>query len=126
MNALLLLAAALVSTPPPLLEAEDTIARGATAMYTITLEEGMEYWVLLGFEHGMDLDVVVASREMDYDRFIQMPYHEDYVYAREYAIAEGATEGTEDFVLTAPYTGTAYIIIHDIAETGGRYNIRVY
>jgi hypothetical protein len=126
MSAVILAVLALLSTPPPLLDAEDTIARGATAMYTITLEEGLEYWVLLTFEEGMDLDVIVASDEMDYDEFIQMPYFEDYIYARDFAIAEGATEGQEDFVLTAPYTGTAYIIIHDIGETGGDYDLRLY
>jgi len=115
----------LISTPPPILEAEDTIDRGATAMYTITLTEGLEYWVLLNFDEGMDLDVVVVSDGMDYDMFIQMPYFEDYMYAREFAIAEGATEGQEDFILTAPYTGTAYIILHDIGETGGEYDLRV-
>ncbi len=115
-----------VSTPLPLLEADDSIARGATAMYTISLEEGLEYWVLLNFEGSMDLDIIIASDEMDFDEFIQMPYFEDYMYARNFAIAEGATEGTEDLVLTAPYTGTAYIIIHDIGETGGDYNLRLF
>ncbi|GEM_PF-435580 len=119
---------AAVSTPPPLLQAEDTISRGATVMYTISLEEGLEYWILLTFDEtsGMDLDMLVSSDEMDYESFIQTPFYEDYVYAREFAIAEGATEGTEDFILTAPYTGTAYIIIHDIGETGGEYNLRIF
>lgn len=117
---------ALTATPPPILEAEDSIARGATAMYMITLEEGLEYWVLLSCGEGVDLDVIVASEEMDYDQFIQLPYFEDYMYAREFAISEGATEDGEDFVLTAPYTGTAYIIIHDIGETGGEYDLRIY
>lgn len=126
MSICFVIAATLLATPPPLLEAEDFIARGATAMYTVTLEEGLEYWVLLTTEEGMDLDVLVASDEMDYDQFIQMPYFEDYMYAREFAISEGATEGEEDFVLTAPYTGTAYLIIHDIGETGGEYNLRLY
>ncbi len=115
-----------LSTPPPLLEAEDTIARGATAMYTISLEEGLDYWVLLNFDSRMDLDIIIASDEMNYDEFIQLPYFEDYMYARGFAIAEGATEGTEDLVLTAPYTGTAYIIIHDIGETGGEYHLRLF
>ena len=118
--------ATVLATPAPLLEAEDFIARGATAMYTVTLEEGLEYWVLLTFEEGMDLDVLVASDEMNYEQFIQIPYFEDYMYAREFVISEGATEGEEDFVLTAPYTGTAYLIIHDIGETGGEYNLRLY
>ena len=115
-----------LSTPPPLLEAEDTIARGATAMYTISLEEGLDYWILLIFEDRMDLDIIIASDEMNYDEFIQLPYFEDFLYARAFAIAEGATEGTEDLVLTAPYTGTAYIIIHDIGETGGDYHLRLF
>ena len=115
-----------LSTPPPLLEAEDTIARGATAMYTISLEEGLDYWILLIFEDRMDLDIIIASDEMNYDEFIQLPYFEDFLYARAFAIAEGATEGTEDLVLTAPYTGTAYIIIHDIGETGGEYHLRLF
>jgi hypothetical protein len=126
MTIFLLILVTSISTPLPLLEAEDTIARGATAMYMITLEEGLDYWVLMNFEDGMDLDIIVASDEMDYDEFIQLPYFEDYMYAREFAITEGATEGTEDIVLTAPYTGTAYIIIHDIAETGGDYHLRVF
>jgi hypothetical protein len=126
MSAVILAFLTLLSTPPPLLEADDTIARGATAMYTITLEEGLEYWLILTCEDGMDLDVLVASDEMDYDEFIQMPYFEDYIYARGFAIAEGATEGDEDFVITAPYTGTAYIIVHDIGETGGEYDLRLY
>jgi len=115
-----------LSTPPPLLEAEDTIGRSATAMYTISLEEGLDYWILLIFEDRMDLDIIIASDEMNYDEFIQLPYFEDYLYARAFAIAEGATEGTEDMVLTAPYTGTAYIIIHDIGETGGEYHLRLF
>lgn len=115
-----------LSTPEPLLEAEDTIARGATAMYTISLEEGLDYWILLNFEDRMDLDIIIASDEMNYDEFIQLPYFEDYMYARAFALVEGATEGTEDLVLTAPYTGTAYIIIHDIGETGGEYHLRLF
>lgn len=115
-----------LSTPLPLLDAEDSIARGATAMYTISLEEGLDYWILLSFEGRMDLDIIIASNEMNYDEFIRMPYFEDYMYARGFAIAEGATEGTEDLILTAPYTGTAYIIIHDIGETGGDYHLRLF
>ena len=126
MTLFFLILATSLATPAPLLEAEDTIARGATAMYTISLEEGLDYWVLLNFEDRMDLDIIIASDEMNYDEFIQLPYFEDYMYARGFVIAEGATEGTEDLVLTAPYTGTAYIIIHDIGETGGEYHLRLF
>ncbi|MCD4776914.1 MAG: hypothetical protein K8S15_12795 [Candidatus Aegiribacteria sp.] len=126
MTVFLLILLTSISTPLPLLEAEDTVARGATAMYMVTLEEGLDYWVLLNFEDGMDLDILIATDEMDYEEFIQLPYFEDYMYAREFAIAEGATDGTEDIMLTAPYTGTAYIIIHDIGETGGDYHLRLF
>lgn len=126
MTLFFLILATSLATPAPLLEAEDTIARGATAMYTISLEEGLDYWILLNFEDSMDLDIVIASDEMNYDEFIQLPYFEDFMYARGFAIAEGSTEGTEDLVLTAPYTGTAYIIIHDIGETGGEYHLRLF
>ena len=126
MTIFFLILATSLATPLPLLEAEDTIARGATAMYTISLEEGLDYWILLNFENRMDLDIIIASDEMNYDEFIQLPYFEDFMYARGFAIAEGATEGTEDLVLTAPYTGTAYIIIHDIGETGGEYHLRLF
>ncbi len=126
MTLFFLILATSLATPEPLLEAEDTIARGATAMYTISLEEGLDYWILLSFEDRMDLDIIIASDEMNYDEFIQLPYFEDYMYARAFALAEGATEGTEDLVLTAPYTGTAYIIIHDIGETGGEYHLRLF
>ncbi len=126
MTLFFLILATSLATPSPLLEAEDTIARGATAMYTISLEEGLDYWILLNFEDRMDLDIIIASDEMNYDEFIQLPYFEDFMYARGFAIAEGATEGTEDLVLTAPYTGTAYIIIHDIGETGGEYHLRLF
>lgn len=128
MSAALLIILASLSTPTPLLEAEDTIARGATAMFAISLDEGCEYWVLLDFNEsgGRDLDILVASDEMDYDQFIQMPYFEDYMYARGFALSEGASEGVEDFVLTSPYTGTAYVIVHDIGETGGDFHLRIF
>ncbi len=117
-----------LSSPAPLLDVDDNISRGATAMYTISLDEGYEYWILLEFDETdrMDLDIIVASDEMDYNNFIQMPYFEDYIYARDFSLVEGNSEGVEDLILTAPYTGTAYIIVHDIGETGGDYHLRVF
>lgn len=128
MTAALILTALHATTAPPLLEASDVLERGATSMYTISMEEGTQYWILLSFDEtgGRDLDLLVASSEMDYDEFIMTPYYEDYVYAREFALAEGATEGAEDLVLTAPYSGTAYIVVHDMGETGGEYDLRVF
>lgn len=117
-----------MSSPAPLLDTDDSISRGATAMYTISVDEGYEYWILLEFDEsdGMDLDIVVASDELDYDNFIQMPYFEDYMYARDFSLVEGASEGEEDLILTSPYTGTVYIIVHDIGETGGDYHLRIF
>ena len=63
MTVLFLVLLTSLSTPLPLLDAEDSIARGATAMYTISLEEGLEYWVLLNFDEGMDLDIPVAEKK---------------------------------------------------------------
>ena len=32
-----------LGTPPPIMQAEDTMGRGATVMYTISMEEGLDY-----------------------------------------------------------------------------------
>lgn len=117
----------IVASASPLLSAEDNMQPGATCIYTVSMVEGMDYWVLLRLDRAeQDFDLVVASREMDLDRFMSLPYREDYHYAREHAIAEGIREGPEDFTLTAPYTGTAYLVIHDVGETGGGYLLELY
>jgi len=111
----------------PLLSVDDTLARGATAVYTITICEGIDYWVLLGSASAQsNFDVVVASRDMDFDQFMSLPYYEDYQYARGFAIAEGAEPAGESFTVTAPYTGPAYIVIHDTGSSGGEYELKVY
>jgi hypothetical protein len=128
MTALLIVVAALASTTSdPLLSTEDALDRGATCVYTVSLVEGMSYWVVLEpADEATDLDVVVASREMDMDRFMNLPYYEDYLLAREHAIAEGVEPGGESFTLEAPYTGSAHVVVHDIGETGGGYSLRIY
>jgi hypothetical protein len=121
-----LLASALTGSDP-LLSADDTLARGATAVYTITICEGVDYWVLLNpVDPQANFDVVIASREMDFDEFMSLPYYEDYQYSRGFALAEGAGPAGESFTLTSPYTGPAYIVIHDIGTTGGDYELKVY
>lgn len=122
----LLLLSALISTEP-LLSSTDVLDRGATTVYTLTVMEGTDYWIVLDCPPPpADFDVVVASREMDFDEFMSLPYYEDYIYAREFSISEGGSEGSESFTLTAPYTGPAFIVIHDIGETGGSYDLKVY
>lgn len=124
---LLVLALASGSESSPLLETQDALDRGATCLYTVSLVEGMSYWVVLDpLEEGADFDVVVASSDMDLDRFMNLPYYEDYLLAREHAIAEGVDRGGESFTLHAPYTGIAHVVVHDIGETGGSYSLRIY
>lgn len=122
----LLVLAALLSTEP-LLSSTDVLERGATTVYTLTVMEGTDYWIVLDCPPPpADFDVTVASRDMDFDEFMSLPYYEDYLYARGFSIADGGSEGSESFTLTAPYTGPAFIVIHDIGETGGSYDLKVY
>ncbi|NLP06203.1 hypothetical protein GX411_09670 [Candidatus Fermentibacteria bacterium] len=127
MNALFL-ALSLVMQSDPLLYADDDLSRGATAVYTITVIHDTSYWIILECENpGADMNVVVASRDMDFDEFMSLPYYEDYQYARGFSLAEGLEDGpSESFTLTAPYTGPAYIVVHDIGETGGSYELKVF
>ncbi len=122
----MLLLAAAVATEP-LLTSSDDLGRGATAVYTLTVVQGTDYWIVLECSPPpSDFDVCVASREMDFDEFMNLPYGEDYVYSTGFAISEGTADGGESFTLTAPYTGPAYIVIHDTGETGGRYDLKVF
>lgn len=118
---------ALGTSSDPLLSTEDALDRGATCVYTISIVEGMSYWVVLEpADSAADFDVVVASGDMDMDSFMRLPYYEDYLLAREHAIAEGVESGGESFTLEAPYTGSAHVVVHDIGETGGGYSLRIY
>jgi hypothetical protein len=111
----------------PLLETEDSLDRGTTVVYTVSMVEGIDYWVVLEcIEPTSDFDIVVASREMDFDRFMSLPYFEDFLYAGDFALAAGSRQGSEDMTVSAPYTGVAYVIIHDTGETGGSYQLRIY
>ena len=127
MTAALLTVLAVASSADPLLSTEDALDRGATCVYTISLVEDMTYWVVLELpREEMDFDVVVASSDMDLATFMSLPYYEDYLLAREFAISEGIEEGGESFTLRAPYTGSAHVVVHDIGETGGGYSLKIY
>ncbi|MBN1433338.1 hypothetical protein JW921_01170 [Candidatus Fermentibacterales bacterium] len=127
MQACFLSMLALAVGTAPLLDTSDQIDGGATVVYTVSIVEGIDYWVVLGCdEPSADLDIVIASREMDFDRFMSLPYYEDFLYAGEFALASGTHQGSEDLTLSAPYTGVAYVVVHDIGETGGHYQLRIY
>ncbi len=125
---ILLLAMPLVMQSDPILQAQDDLSRGATAVYTITVMDDTSYWIILECDDPRaDMDVVVASRDMDFEEFMSLPYYEDFQYAREFSLAEGMEDGaSESFTLTAPYTGPAYIVVYDIGETGGSYELKVF
>jgi len=111
----------------PLLSSTDQLGRGATAVYTLTVLEGTDYWIVLDCPPPpADFDVTVASRDMNFDEFMSLPYYEDYIYARGFSMVEGDSDGSESLTLTAPYTGPAFIVIHDIGETGGSYDLKVF
>lgn len=116
------------SSSPPLLEVEDSLERGATALYTVSLQEGTEYWITLdtaGGEPGTDFDVIVAGREMNLEQFMNLPYREDFEYARVHSCAAGNEQGDESFTLSALYTGVYYIVVHDTGQTGGTFRLKL-
>jgi hypothetical protein len=113
------------SSSPPLLEVEDSLDRGATALYTLSLQEGTEYWLVLEAGEESDFDVIVAGREMNLEQFMNLPYREDFEYARTFACSEGSEPGAESFTLSAGYTGVYYVVVHDVAQRGGSYRLRV-
>mgnify|MGYP000925291863 CR=1 FL=1 len=113
------------SSSSPLLDVEESLDRGATALYTLSLQEGTEYWVVLEAGGGADFDVIVAGREMNLEQFMNLPYREDFEYARGFACSEGTEPGNESFTLSAGYTGIYYLVVHDIGQQGGSYRLRI-
>ncbi len=116
------------SSSPPLLDVEDSLDRGATALYTVSLQEGTEYWIMLEAGSGSsetDFDVIVAGREMNLEQFMNLPYREDFEYARSHACATGCEQGGESFTLSAQYTGVYYIVVHDAGQTGGTFRLKL-
>lgn len=116
------------SSSPPLLEVEDSLDRGATALYTVSLQEGTEYWIMLEAENGgseTDFDVIVAGREMNLEQFMNLPYREDFEYARSHSCAAGCEAGDESLTVSAQYTGVYYIVVHDAGQTGGTFRLKL-
>lgn len=116
------------SSSPPLLDVEDSIERGGTALYTVSLQEGTEYWLVLdvrGENPEADFDVIVAGREMNLEQFMNLPYREDFEYARSHQCASGSEQGAESFTLSAGYTGVYYIVVHDVGNRGGAYRLKL-
>ncbi len=116
------------SSSPPLLEVEDSLERGATALYTVSLQEGTEYWLVLEVmseDVEANFDVIVAGREMNLEQFMQLPYREDFEYARTHICASGTEPGGESFTLSALYTGVYYIVVHDSGQRGGSFRLKL-
>jgi len=110
----------------PLLDVSDTIPRGGTAVYTVSLEEETVYWIVLQSENGVtDLNVTASSNMMDFEHFMNLPYREDFIYALEFAIAAGLEEGDESVTLPAEYSGPVYVIVHDIGGGGGQFTLTI-
>jgi len=72
-----------------------------------------------------DFDVIVAGREMNLEQFMNLPYREDFEYARSHACATGCEQGGESFTLSAQYTGVYYIVVHDAGQTGGTFRLKL-
>lgn len=108
----------------PLLDVTDTIDRGGTAVYTVSLEESTAYWITLRSSGGVtDLNVAAVSGDMDFDEFMNLPYGEDFMYALRFAIVTGLEAGDESLTLPSEYSGPVYIVVHDAGEGGGEFTL---
>ncbi len=111
----------------PLLDVTDNLDRGATAIYTVSLDNETVYWVILESVDGQtDLNVVASTCEMDFEHFMNLPYHEDFLYALEYAIVSGLEEGNESLTLPADHSGPVYIVVHDAGGNGGTFVLKIH
>ncbi len=116
----------LMITTSPLLDVTDTMDRGGTAVYTVSLDDETVYWIILESMDGRtNFDIVTSSSEMDFDQFMNLPYGEDFLYALEFAIVSGLEEGNESVTLPANHAGPVYIVIHDTGGNGGEYALKI-
>lgn len=116
----------ILAASSPLLDVADSIDRGGTAVYTVSLEEGTVYWIILQSPDGnTDLNISASSNEMDFEQFMNLPYREDFMYALEYAIVSGLENGDESVTLPAEYSGPVYIIVHDAGGSGGDFLLKI-
>lgn len=117
----------ILTATSPLLDVTDNLDRGATAVYTVSLDEETVYWIVLQSVDGnTNFDVVSASEEMNFDHFMSLPYGEDFFYALEHAIVSGLEPGNESLTLPAQRSGPVYIIIHDAGGNGGTFSLKIH
>lgn len=117
----------LLTASSPLLDVTDTMDRGATAVYTVSLEDETVYWIILkSVDEQTNFDVVTASSEMDFDHFMSLPYREDFFYALEFAIVSGLEDGDESVTLPAQNSGLVYVVVHDAGGNGGLFSLKIH
>ncbi|MCK5035363.1 MAG: hypothetical protein KAS73_05680 [Candidatus Sabulitectum sp.] len=110
----------------PLLDVTDTMDRGGTAVYTVSLDEETMYWIVVESVDGQtNFDVITASYEMDFDHFMNLPYREDFYYALTFAIVSGLEDGDESLTHHAQNSGPVYVIVHDSGGNGGLFALKI-
>lgn len=115
-----------LSASSPLLDVTDTMDRGATAVYTVSLDDETVYWITLqSVDSQTNFDIVTATSEMDFDHFMNLPYREDFLYALGFAIITGLEEGDESVTLPAQSSGMVYVIVHDTGGNGGLFSLKI-
>ena len=116
-----------LSASSPLLDVTDSINRGATAVYTVSLDNETVYWVILESSNGQtNFDLLTASCEMDFDHFMNLPYGEDFLYALDFAIVAGLEPGDESVTLSNDNSGLVYVIVHDTGGNGGEFSLKIH
>lgn len=116
----------ILSASSPLLDVTDTIDRGGTAVYTVSLEKDTVYWIILQSTNSVtDLNISASSSEMDFENFMSLPYREDFLYALEFAAASGLEPGDESVTLTAGYSGPFYVVVNDAGGNGGEFFLKI-
>ncbi len=116
-----------LATSSPLLDVTDSIDRGATAVYTVSLDNETVYWVILESSNGQtNFDLVTASSEMDFENFMNLPYGEDFIYALGFAIVSGLEPGNESVTLSNENSGLVYVIVHDAGGNGGEFSLKIH
>ncbi|MCK5785601.1 MAG: hypothetical protein KAH54_03475 [Candidatus Sabulitectum sp.] len=117
----------LLTASSPLLNVTDTMDRGATAVYTVSLDAETVYWITLESVDGQtNFDVVTASCEMDFEHFMNLPYGEDFLHALEFAIVSGTESGNESITLFTESSGMVYVVVHDAGGNGGVFALKIH
>lgn len=115
-----------LTTSSPLLDVTDTIPRGGTVVYNVSLGDETVYWIILqSLGSTTDLNISVSSSEMDFEHFMNLAYREDFLYALEYSIQAGLEEGDESFTLSSDYSGPVFVVVHDMGGGGGEFTLKI-